>query len=157
MAFNMRRSDFDKLNKGKPLGKAQSSDGGTGKFRGSSNRPKRGGRGRPHPHGSRPPQRQGQSPAPQAQQQAPQAQRGQHRPPAAPHATNGALVIVESPAKCRTIEKILGKHYQVVASMGHIIDLPKSKMGIDVDNGFKPQYIVLKEKKKVLNGLKDAI
>jgi len=50
----------------------------------------------------------------------------------------GALVIVESPAKCRTIEKILGKNFTVQASMGHIIDLPKSKMGVDVENDFAP-------------------
>ncbi len=71
-----------------------------------------------------------------------------------PHA---ALVIVESPAKCHTIEKILGKRYRVMASMGHIIDLPKSKMGIDVAKGFAPQYIVMTAKRKVLTGLKDAV
>jgi DNA topoisomerase I len=67
-----------------------------------------------------------------------------------------SLVIVESPAKCRTIEKILGKKFQVVASMGHVIDLPKSKMGIDVENGFKPEYIVLQAKRKTLTALKKA-
>ena len=49
-------------------------------------------------------------------------------------ARDGALVVVESPAKCRTIEKILGKKHQVLASMGHIMDLPKSRMGIDIEN-----------------------
>lgn len=68
-----------------------------------------------------------------------------------------ALVIVESPAKCRTIEKILGKSYQVQASMGHIVDLPKSKMGVDLANDFEPQYIVMTAKKKVLNQLKSAV
>ncbi|MBF0254768.1 MAG: DNA topoisomerase I, partial [Candidatus Omnitrophica bacterium] len=68
-----------------------------------------------------------------------------------------ALVIVESPAKCRTIEKILGKGYTVQASMGHIIDLPKSKMGVDPANGFKPQYIVLAAKRKRLGELKKLI
>ncbi|MBP9732830.1 MAG: type I DNA topoisomerase [Candidatus Omnitrophica bacterium] len=68
-----------------------------------------------------------------------------------------ALVIVESPAKCRTIEKILGKSFQVQASMGHIVDLPKSKMGVDLENHFEPQYIVMVAKKKVLNSLKKQV
>ncbi|MFT5206762.1 MAG: DNA topoisomerase-1 [Candidatus Omnitrophota bacterium] len=66
----------------------------------------------------------------------------------------GAIVIVESPAKCRTIEKILGKSFSVVASMGHIIDLPKSKMGVDVENNFEPKYIVMVAKRKTLTQLK---
>ena len=49
------------------------------------------------------------------------------------------LVIVESPAKARTIEKYLGSNYQVVASMGHLRDLPKSTMGVDIDGDFTPQ------------------
>lgn len=65
-----------------------------------------------------------------------------------------ALVIVESPAKCKTIHKYLGPDYAVAASMGHIIDLPKSKMGIDLKNNFEPQYIVVKERKKTLSELK---
>ncbi len=65
-----------------------------------------------------------------------------------------ALVIVESPAKCKTIFKYLGPNYEVAASMGHLIDLPKSKMGIDVDNNFEPKYIVLKDRKKTLGELK---
>ena len=72
-----------------------------------------------------------------------------------PH--RGALVIVESPAKCRTIEKILGKKFSVMASMGHVIDLPKSKMGIDVDNNFEPQYVVLAAKRKTLTNLKKVL
>ena len=62
-----------------------------------------------------------------------------------------SLVIVESPAKAETINKILGKEYKVCASMGHVIDLPKSKMGVDVDNDFTPQYVVIANKKKVLS------
>ena len=54
------------------------------------------------------------------------------------------LVIVESPAKARTIEKYLGNHYQVVASMGHLRDLPKSTMGVDIDGDFTPQYLPVK-------------
>ncbi|MFH1836921.1 MAG: type I DNA topoisomerase [Candidatus Omnitrophota bacterium] len=64
------------------------------------------------------------------------------------------LVIVESPAKSKTINKILGKDYKVVASMGHIMDLPLSKMGIDFDNDFNPEYVVMKGRKKYLSGIK---
>ncbi|MGB2598996.1 MAG: toprim domain-containing protein, partial [Candidatus Omnitrophota bacterium] len=64
------------------------------------------------------------------------------------------LVIVESPAKSKTINKILGKDYKVVASMGHIIDLPPDKMGIDFDNDFKPEYVVIKGRNKYLTNLK---
>ncbi|MBU1084688.1 MAG: type I DNA topoisomerase [Candidatus Omnitrophota bacterium] len=64
------------------------------------------------------------------------------------------LVIVESPAKSKTINKILGKEYKVVASMGHIVDLPLSKMGIDFDNDFKPEYVVMKGRKKYLSDIK---
>ena len=65
-----------------------------------------------------------------------------------------ALVIVESPAKCKTINKYLGSHFEVAASMGHVIDLPKSKMGIDIEHDFAPQYIVVKDRRKTLNELK---
>ncbi|RKY42205.1 MAG: type I DNA topoisomerase [Candidatus Makaraimicrobium thalassicum] len=64
------------------------------------------------------------------------------------------LVIVESPAKSKTINKIMGKEYKVVASMGHIIDLPVSSMGIDFENDFKPEYTVIKGRKKYLTSLK---
>ena len=50
------------------------------------------------------------------------------------------LVIVESPSKAKTIEKILGKNYEVQASYGHVVDLPKSTLGIDIENGFIPKY-----------------
>lgn len=58
------------------------------------------------------------------------------------------LIIVESPAKCKTISKILGADYKIIATMGHIRDLPKSKMGVDVDNNFEPSYQVSTDKKK---------
>ncbi len=67
-----------------------------------------------------------------------------------------ALVVVESPAKARTINKYLGRNYRVVASMGHVRDLPKSKLGVDVDEGFEPSYEVIASRKKVLKELKDA-
>lgn len=53
------------------------------------------------------------------------------------------LVIVESPAKVKTIKKFLGSNYEVMASQGHVRDLPKSQMGIDVDNDFEPKYLSL--------------
>lgn len=64
------------------------------------------------------------------------------------------LVIVESPAKAKTINKFLGKNYTVTSSMGHIIDLPKSRLGVDVENDFKPEYIVMTERRKNLTALK---
>ncbi|RMD98158.1 MAG: type I DNA topoisomerase, partial [Calditrichaeota bacterium] len=72
-------------------------------------------------------------------------------------AENGKkLVVVESPAKAKTINKILGKQYSVTASVGHIIDLPKTQFGVDLENGFKPQYTVIKGKNKIIKELKDA-
>ncbi|MDO5088959.1 MAG: type I DNA topoisomerase [Leptotrichiaceae bacterium] len=65
------------------------------------------------------------------------------------------LVIVESPSKAKTIEKILGKGYEVTASYGHVIDLPKTKIGIDVENNFEPKYQVIKGKGEVLKKLKE--
>ena len=64
------------------------------------------------------------------------------------------LVIVESPSKARTIEKYLGGNYKVTASMGHLRDLPKSKLGVDIDNGFQPEYIPVKDKKDLIEELK---
>ena len=66
------------------------------------------------------------------------------------------LVIVESPSKAKTMEKYLGSDYRVTASMGHLRDLPKSELGVDVDNGFKPKYIPVKEKKDLIDELKTA-
>ena len=64
------------------------------------------------------------------------------------------LVIVESPAKAKTIGKYLGKDYEVTASMGHIRDLPKSQLGIDVEHDYAPQYINIKDKSKLIKELK---
>lgn len=64
------------------------------------------------------------------------------------------LVIVESPAKAKTIEKYLGDDYKVVASMGHLRDLPKSTLGIDIENDFEPKYIPVKDHKDVIDTLK---
>ena len=72
--------------------------------------------------------------------------------------TAGAkLVIVESPAKARTIEKYLGRGYAVRASMGHVRDLPKSKLGVEVDSNFQPQYLVPRDKTKTVNELKGLV
>lgn len=71
-------------------------------------------------------------------------------------ADNGkALVIVESPAKSKTIKKILGSNYQIEASFGHIRDFPKNVLGFDVNDGFKPSFIVIPEKKKVVTKLNE--
>ena len=64
------------------------------------------------------------------------------------------LVIVESPAKAKTIKKYLGKNYEVVASMGHIRDLLKSKLSVDIENNFEPHYMVIRGKTKFVNELK---
>ena len=65
------------------------------------------------------------------------------------------LLIVESPSKAKTIGKFLGKEYKVLASGGHIVDLPKSKMGIDIEHDFKPQYTLMPSKKALANELKE--
>ena len=67
-----------------------------------------------------------------------------------------SLVVVESPAKAKTINKYLGKDYKVVASVGHIRDLPKSKLGVDVDDGFAPAYEPIPARKKVIKELRAA-
>jgi DNA topoisomerase-1 len=67
-----------------------------------------------------------------------------------------SLVVVESPAKAKTINKYLGRDYKVIASMGHVRDLPKSKLGVDVDNDFEETYESLESRKKVIKELKDA-
>lgn len=66
------------------------------------------------------------------------------------------LVIVESPAKAKTINKYLGKNFTVLASVGHVKDLPKSKLGVDVENDFEPEYEVIRGKGKVITELKKA-
>ncbi|RIY37202.1 DNA topoisomerase I [Capnocytophaga canis] len=64
------------------------------------------------------------------------------------------IVIVESPAKAKTIEKFLGKDFKVVSSYGHIVDLPSKEIGVDIENGFKPKYLVSNDKKEVVKELK---
>lgn len=67
------------------------------------------------------------------------------------------LVIVESPAKAKTLEKFLGKDYKVASSFGHIADLPSKELGVDVDKNFEPKYIISKDKKRVVKNLKDLV
>ncbi len=67
-----------------------------------------------------------------------------------------ALVIVESPAKAKTIKKYLGKGYSVMASVGHVVDLPPRELGVDVEDGFAPKYVVIRGKTKVLKQITDA-
>ena len=67
------------------------------------------------------------------------------------------LVIVESPTKAKTIQKYLGKDYRVLASGGHVCDLPEKSLGIDVEDNFKPSYVMVKEKKETVKRLKNAV
>ncbi|MBN2178191.1 MAG: toprim domain-containing protein [Deltaproteobacteria bacterium] len=69
---------------------------------------------------------------------------------------SGSLIIVESPTKIKTIKKYLGSEFEVKASLGHVKDLPKSKLGIDIEKDFEPAYEIIKEKRKVISELKKA-
>ncbi len=75
---------------------------------------------------------------------------------AAKAAPSGTLVIVESPAKAKTIEKYLGSKYTVLASMGHLIDLPKSRLGVDTEKNFEPEYMTIRGKASLLKDLHKA-
>ena len=66
------------------------------------------------------------------------------------------LVIVESPTKAKTIKKFLGKNFEVIASEGHVRDLPKSSLGIDVEDDFEPHYITIRGKGDLVNTLRKA-
>lgn len=65
------------------------------------------------------------------------------------------LVILESPGKAKTVQKYLGSEYEVMACMGHIRDLPKSKMGVNIENNFEPQYIEMRDKKEIIKKLRE--
>lgn len=67
------------------------------------------------------------------------------------------LVIVESPAKVKTIKKFLGPNYEVAASNGHVRDLPKSRMGIDIENDYEPKYITIRGKGDILANLRKEV
>ena len=67
------------------------------------------------------------------------------------------LIIVESPSKAKTLKRFLGDDYQIEASVGHVRDLPKNELGVDVDNGFKPTYVASKDKSKVITQLKKLL
>nr|MBC8417024.1 DNA topoisomerase I [Desulfobacterales bacterium] len=66
------------------------------------------------------------------------------------------LLIIESPAKARTIRKYLGPDFKIMASIGHVKDLPVSKFGVDIEGGFRPEYVTIKGKDKILKELKAA-
>jgi len=68
-----------------------------------------------------------------------------------------SVIIVESPAKTKTLKSFLGGDFRIEASMGHVRDLPKSKLGVDIDNGFQPKYVTIRERKSVLAHLKEAL
>ena len=67
-----------------------------------------------------------------------------------------SLIIVESPTKARTLSRFLGNNYQVKASMGHIRDLPKKKLGVDTEDNYKVSYIQMPGKKKIISELREA-
>ena len=67
-----------------------------------------------------------------------------------------SLVVVESPTKARTVKKLLDRKYEVVASMGHVKDLPRSQLGVDVEHEFAPKYVVPKGKGPIIKELKAA-
>jgi DNA topoisomerase-1 len=73
-----------------------------------------------------------------------------------PKRNGKALVVVESPAKARTISRILGSKYEVKASIGHVRDLPKSALGVDIEKGFLPKYVVPREKSKTVKEIREA-
>src|SRR5437016_5681285 len=94
-----------------------------------------------------------------AKNAAPKAARKAARPPAEKNGSqNGAtsLVIVESPAKAKTIGKYLGRAYRVKATVGHVRDLPEKKIGIDIENGFEPEYVTIPGKEKTVAELRSA-
>lgn len=68
-----------------------------------------------------------------------------------------SLIIVESPAKTKTLKNFLGSNYVIEASMGHVRDLPKSKLGVDIEKNFQPQYVSIPERREVIKKLKDAV
>jgi len=67
-----------------------------------------------------------------------------------------SLIIVESPAKTRTIRQFVGKGYELAASMGHVRDLPKSTLGVDVESDFKPKYVTIRERSPTVKKLREA-
>jgi len=67
------------------------------------------------------------------------------------------LVIVESPTKEKTLKKILGRDYTIKSSKGHLIDLPKTKLGIDIENNFKPEYVVIPKQRRTLKELQESV
>ena len=96
------------------------------------------------------------APAPKIKAEAPKASTRKGKPAATSKRQGSALVIVESPTKAKTIGKYLGSGYDVKATVGHVRDLPTRELGVDVDNGFEPKYVIIKGKTKTLSELKKA-
>jgi len=96
--------------------------------------------------------------APKARKPSARPGRGAQLPAPGDGAGKGGniLVVVESPTKAKTIGKYLGSGYTVKATVGHIRDLPRRELGVDVDNGFTPKYVTIKEKAKTLTDIKKA-
>ena len=67
------------------------------------------------------------------------------------------LLVIESPAKARTIKRYVGPDFTIMASVGHIKDLPVNKLGVDIEHAFKPEYVTIKGKGKILKALKHLI
>ena len=72
-------------------------------------------------------------------------------------ASSSNLVIVESPAKAKTLKKFLGKNYKIEATMGHVRDLPKSELGVDIEHDFEPKYITIRGKGEILAKLRREV
>ena len=96
------------------------------------------------------------APAPKIKAEAPKKSTRKSKPAATSKRQGSALVIVESPTKAKTIGKYLGSGYDVKATVGHVRDLPTRELGVDVDNGFEPKYVIIKGKTKTLSELKKA-
>src|SRR6185295_2114062 len=96
------------------------------------------------------------APAPKIKAEAPKKSTRKGKPAATSKRQGSALVIVESPTKAKTIGKYLGSGYDVKATVGHVRDLPTRELGVDVDNGFEPKYVIIKGKTKTLSELKKA-
>src|SRR5256885_6565357 len=91
-----------------------------------------------------------------ATKKAPAARKAAAKTPDEPKIYRSTLVVVESPAKAKTIKKYLGAGYTVKASVGHIKDLPKSKLGVDVEHGFLPEYEVIRGKSNIIKEIKKS-
>ena len=105
---------------------------------------------------TQPPEAEASGDAKPTRAKRPAAKATTRKPAAAKTASGKSLVIVESPAKSRTLNKFLGRNFSVMASNGHIMDLPKSELGVDVENEFEPKYVPIRGKTQALTKIKTA-